>query len=129
MRDGQPGVVRDLRVEGTESVVLRLAPVGAVDSFDLSVSPSDLKPMQGLPANYVNAGASLLHGGFVPGDMVFALKDIVVQTTETESGTSVAVGCGDVGMVFGDAISAEARQKGELLIRFKHGKTWETQST
>ena len=35
--------------------------------------------MQGLPANYVNAGASLLHGGFVPGDMVFALKDIVVQ--------------------------------------------------
>ena len=38
MRDGQPGVVRDLRVEGTESVVLRLAPVGAVDSFDLSAS-------------------------------------------------------------------------------------------
>jgi len=117
MRDGQPGVVRDLRVD-VESVVLRLAPVGAVDSFDLSVCPSDLKPMQGLPANYVNAGACLLHGGFVPGDMVFALKDIVVQT-ETESGTSVAVGCGDVGMVFGDAISAEARQKGELLIRFE----------
>ena len=38
MRDGQPGVVRDLRVEGIESVVLRLAPVGAVDSFDLSAS-------------------------------------------------------------------------------------------
>ena len=37
MRDGQPGVVRDLRVD-IESVVLRLAPVGAVDSFDLSVS-------------------------------------------------------------------------------------------
>ena len=52
--------------------------------------------MQGLPANYVNAGASLLHGGFAPGDMVFALRDIVVQT-ETESGTSAAVGCGDVG--------------------------------
>lgn len=37
MRDGQPGVVRDLRVD-VESVVLRLAPVGAVDSFDLSAS-------------------------------------------------------------------------------------------
>ena len=37
MRDGQPGVVRDLRVD-IESVVLRLAPVGAVDSFDLSAS-------------------------------------------------------------------------------------------
>ena len=37
MRDGQPGVVRDLRAD-VDSIVLRLAPVGAVDSFDLSVS-------------------------------------------------------------------------------------------
>ena len=37
MRAGQPGVVRDLRAD-MDSVVLRLAPVGAVDCFDLSVS-------------------------------------------------------------------------------------------
>ena len=116
MRAGQPGVVRDLRAD-MDSVVLRLAPVGAVDCFDLSVSADDLKVMQGLPANFVNAGPSLLPGGFAPGDMVFALRDIVVQTEG--SGTAVAVGSGDVGMVFGDAISPEARQKGELLIRFE----------
>lgn len=51
--------------------------------------------MQGLPANFVNAGPSLLPGGFAPGDMVFALRDIVVQTEG--SGTAVAVGSGDVG--------------------------------
>lgn len=62
----------------------------------LQVSADDLKVMQGLPANFVNAGPSLLPGGFAPGDMVFALRDIVVQTEG--SGTAVAVGSGDVGI-------------------------------
>lgn len=44
MRAGQPGVIRDLRVyEGSEceSLVLRLPPVGAVDSFDFSATRAD----------------------------------------------------------------------------------------
>ncbi|CAK9048615.1 unnamed protein product [Durusdinium trenchii] len=120
LRAGQPGVIRDLRVyEGSEceSLVLRLPPVGAVDSFDFSVSPKDVVEMKGLPANFANCGSFVLPGGFAPGDMVFSQGDIIVQAPE--GGKTVAVGYGDVGMVFGEAISPESRQKGELLIRFE----------
>eukprot|EP00913_Durusdinium_trenchii_P020523 g19276.t1 len=109
LRAGQPGVIRDLRVyEGSEceSLVLRLPPVGAVDSFDFSVSPKDVVEMKGLPANFANCGSFVLPGGFAPG-------------SAPEGGKTVAVGYGDVGMVFGEAISPESRQKGELLIRFE----------
>ncbi|CAJ1331109.1 unnamed protein product [Effrenium voratum] len=114
MRAGQPGVVRDLR-EDPLQVLLRLAPVGAVDAGDVCVFPSDLQPMQGLPADFANF-CGLLPGGFAPGDAVFSLADIVVQAPE---GKSVAVGYGDVGMVFGDPINHESRLKGELLVRFE----------
>ncbi|CAE7596530.1 unnamed protein product, partial [Symbiodinium sp. CCMP2456] len=114
LRAGQPCVVRDVRC-GSAMLVVRMAPVAAVDAFDLSVSPEDVEALVGLPASFSNSCGALPEG-FAPADIVFATADIAVQGP---SGPTVAVGLGDVGMVFGEPTTPEARSKGEVLVRFE----------
>ncbi|CAE7235228.1 unnamed protein product, partial [Symbiodinium microadriaticum] len=73
-------------------LVVRMAPVAAVDAFDLSVCPEDVEALMGLPAGFSNACGALPEG-LAPADIVFATADIAVQGP---SGPTVAVGVGDV---------------------------------
>ncbi|CAE7237339.1 unnamed protein product [Symbiodinium natans] len=115
LRAGQPCVVRDVRCGSATPLVVRMAPVAAVDAFDLSVSLEDVEDLVGLPANFSNSCGALPEG-FAPADVVFATADIAVQGP---SGPTIAIGVGDIGMVFGEPTTAEARRKGEVLVRFE----------
>mmetsp|Transcript_66984 Transcript_66984/g.160472 ORF Transcript_66984/g.160472 Transcript_66984/m.160472 type:complete len:769 (-) Transcript_66984:85-2391(-) len=120
LQKGTPALILDIRDRGpalSPTYVVRTAPMNIQSPMEFSVDASEVEDFTALPEGLPPCVGDL-PDGLQFADLVYCKKDVHIQAGDPPQ-PLVVVGRGDPGIVFAQAKTEQAKEKGEVQVRFE----------